>query len=72
VDTTLYITSYFEAKDKKPRLCGYIKINGANIKIMEAQSMYDVKHFMKREGFTNFKYGTPLGNLYKLQRVKEW
>jgi len=70
---TLYLTTFYVGKDGKQRIIGYVKINGANVKIMEAQSMYDVRHFVKREGFTNFKYLTPMeGRLYKLQWVKEW
>jgi len=69
--TTLYlVVKYNEAN--VARYIGYVLLNGAACKVMEASIMEDVNAYMKMHGYTEFKWRVPKQQLYQMIRVKEW
>lgn len=54
------------------RYIGYVIINKAAVKVMEAQCMQDVEYYVERESYKRYEWRIPRFQLYQMIRTKEW
>lgn len=68
---TLYLVVMRDANDRQFYV-GYVIINMAAVKIMSAQTMEDVEHYVEEKGFKQWKWRIPKETKYQMIRVKQW
>ncbi len=54
------------------RYIGYFKISNANVKVMSADCVSDVRAYMKDKGYKDLTWQKPKGDLYVMKRVEQW
>jgi hypothetical protein len=71
MNDTLYLVAKFDENNRQ-RYIGYVIINMAALKVVEAQSMEDIEAYMQDKGYKQYVWRIPKQQKYQMIRVKEW